>query len=216
MQDFIAMGNGNSRFLKSVENFLELYPSYEDFAAALIAGTFPVDFNGYNPEGVAQYGTDLLKANLLADATAAAVNSAAGTKPNTPNEAFEALAKGISNLFSNSIVVSTYIGTGTTSQKIALPFTPRAVFVCDMFGRTWFLSGTGTITSMAAFGGLAVTDNPNMAYYAYTSGPGSSTVSPKTNVEIVDNGFNVYYSSSTNQNANVSSDYLVYYYIAIA
>lgn len=71
MQDAISLGTGNSRYLKSVSGFLSLYPNYEAFAAALVAGTLPVDFNGINPDGWAQQGTDLDKANLLTDATAA-------------------------------------------------------------------------------------------------------------------------------------------------
>ena len=71
MQDFVPLGTGNSRFLKSVEDFKTLYPSYDDFAAALVAGTLPVDFNGVNADGIAQLGTPINKATLLQDATAA-------------------------------------------------------------------------------------------------------------------------------------------------
>jgi hypothetical protein len=73
MKDFVPKGTGNSRFLKSVSNFLSLYPDYPRFAQALIAGTLPVDFNGINSEGVQQMGTGLNKATLLTDATAAAL-----------------------------------------------------------------------------------------------------------------------------------------------
>ena len=59
MKDFVPLGTGNSRFLKSVANFLTLYPDYASFAAALVAGTLPVDFNGINTAGVAQSGTPL-------------------------------------------------------------------------------------------------------------------------------------------------------------
>ena len=71
MQDAISLGTGNSRYLKSVGGFMALYPSYEDFAAALVKGEFPIDWNGKNPDGWAQQGTELNKANLLTDATAA-------------------------------------------------------------------------------------------------------------------------------------------------
>lgn len=73
MKDFVPKGTGNSRYLKSVSNFLSLYPSYEDFVAALVAGTLPIDLNGINADGVTQVGTALTKANLLTDATAAAL-----------------------------------------------------------------------------------------------------------------------------------------------
>ena len=71
MQDAISLGTGNSRYLKSVGGFMALYPSYEDFAAALVAGTLPIDLNGIDPDGWAQQGTALDKAHLLTDATAA-------------------------------------------------------------------------------------------------------------------------------------------------
>lgn len=71
MQDFVPNGTGNSRYLKSVENFKMLYPTYDDFVAALVDGTLPVDFNGINMSGIAQIGTALNKATLLTDATAA-------------------------------------------------------------------------------------------------------------------------------------------------
>ena len=70
MQDGIMKGTGNSRYLKSVADFLTQYPTYQEFAAALAAGTLPVDFNGINETGWEQLGTVLNKANLLSDETA--------------------------------------------------------------------------------------------------------------------------------------------------
>lgn len=71
MQDGIMKGTGNSRYLKSIADFLTQYPTYQEFAAALAAGTLPVDFNGINETGWEQLGTVLNKANLLSDETAA-------------------------------------------------------------------------------------------------------------------------------------------------
>ena len=71
MHDFIPAGTGNSRYLKSVSTFLQDYPTYEDFARALISGTLPVDFHGKNAAGIRQAGTPLNKSNLLSDATGA-------------------------------------------------------------------------------------------------------------------------------------------------
>lgn len=70
MQDGIMKGTGNSRYLKSIADFLTQYPTYQEFAAALVAGTLPVDFNGINETGWEQLGTVLNKANLLSDETA--------------------------------------------------------------------------------------------------------------------------------------------------
>ena len=92
MQDAISLGTGNSRYLKSVGGFMALYPSYEDFAAALVAGTLPIDLNGIDPDGWAQQGTALDKAHLLTDATAALMDLGAEA---TPNEMLAALANKI-------------------------------------------------------------------------------------------------------------------------
>ena len=70
MKDFIPKGTGNSRFLRSISNFKTLYPTYDDFVNAMVAGTLPVDFNGINEAGVQQVGTALNKANLLTDEVA--------------------------------------------------------------------------------------------------------------------------------------------------
>lgn len=93
MQDAILAGTGNSRYLKSVSGFLSLYPTYEDFVQALIAGTLPVDLDGVNPEGWTELGTELNKANLLTDATAALVDLGPEA---TPNEVLAVLANRIS------------------------------------------------------------------------------------------------------------------------
>lgn len=88
MQDGIIKGTGNSRYLKSISNFLTQYPTYQDFAAALVAGTLPIDLNGINETGWDQIGTALNKANLLSDETAGLMGL-----PNTavPDDAFGAL-----------------------------------------------------------------------------------------------------------------------------
>lgn len=44
---------------------MTLYPTYEAFAQALAAGTFPIDLNGVNSDGVEQAGTPLNEENLL-------------------------------------------------------------------------------------------------------------------------------------------------------
>lgn len=89
MQDGIIKGTGNSRYLKSISNFLTQYPTYQDFVAALVAGTLPIDLNGINETGWDQLGTALNKANLLSDETAELLGL-----PNTavPDDAFNTLA----------------------------------------------------------------------------------------------------------------------------
>lgn len=91
MQDAIMKGNGNSRYLKTVGEALSLYPTYEDFLQAMIAGTFPVDFNGINKDGWTQLGTLLNKANLLSDTVISTLGLSTGAN-STPNDAFNVLA----------------------------------------------------------------------------------------------------------------------------
>lgn len=91
MQDAIIKGIGNSRYLKTVGEALSLYPTYEDFLQAMIAGTFPVDFNGINKDGWTQQGTPLNKANLLSDTVISTLGLSTGVN-STPNDAFNVLA----------------------------------------------------------------------------------------------------------------------------
>lgn len=84
-------GSGNSRYLKTVREALSLYPTYEDFLQAMIAGTFPVDFNGINKDGWTQRGTPLNKANLLSDTVISTLGLSTGAN-STPNDAFNVLA----------------------------------------------------------------------------------------------------------------------------
>ena len=88
MKDFVIKGNGNSRYLKSS---LEGITTWEQFRAALAAGTLPIDLNGINPEGFQQLGDPLNKATLLKDATAALLGL--GTDA-VPDDAFVALVLG--------------------------------------------------------------------------------------------------------------------------
>lgn len=74
-----------------------------------------------------QVGTDINKANLLADATAAAIAAGFSTTPNTPNEALALLAGGA------KIEIQSYTGTGQvgTSHKTVITFQhlPKLVLV---------------------------------------------------------------------------------------
>ena len=91
MQDAIIKGIGNSRYLKTVGEALSLYPTYEDFMQAMVAGIFPVDFNGINKDGWTQQGTLLNKANLLSDTVISTLGLSTGVN-STPNDAFNVLA----------------------------------------------------------------------------------------------------------------------------
>lgn len=58
---------------------------------AMVAGIFPVDFNGINKDGWAQQGTLLNKANLLSDTVISTLGLSTGAD-STPNDAFNVLA----------------------------------------------------------------------------------------------------------------------------
>lgn len=95
MKDGVIAGTGDSRYLKSVSNFLTLYPNYEAFVTALVEGTLPIDLNGINEDGWTQVGMPLNKATLLDDATTAALEESLGFEfagDPTPNEALYRIA----------------------------------------------------------------------------------------------------------------------------
>ena len=86
MKDSVIKGNGNSRYLKSS---LEGITTWEQFRAALAAGTLPVDLNGINPEGFQQLGDPLNKVTFLKDTTAAKFGKDTGA---VPDEALDILS----------------------------------------------------------------------------------------------------------------------------
>ena len=71
MVDTSIKNTGNSRSLRTVANALTLYPTHEAMIAAMVNGTFPIDLGPLNAAGLTTKGTDLNKASLLTDATAA-------------------------------------------------------------------------------------------------------------------------------------------------
>jgi len=82
MQDGIIKGTGNSRLLKSA---ITEATTWEQFRAALIAGTLPIDLAGINADGWQQIGMAFAKAKILSDTTAAKYfDSLVGTE--TPDQ----------------------------------------------------------------------------------------------------------------------------------
>ena len=92
MKDGVIAETCNSRNLRTVAGIRQLAPTYDAFLELLVKGEFPIDWNGKNPDGWAQQGTELNKANLLTDATAALMDLGAEA---TPNEMLAALANKI-------------------------------------------------------------------------------------------------------------------------
>nr|DAI51682.1 MAG TPA: hypothetical protein [Caudoviricetes sp.] len=107
-------GNGNSRYLKTVGEALSLYPTYEDFMQAMVAGIFPVDFNGINKDGWTQLGTHLNKANLLSDTVISTLGLSTGVN-STPNDAFNVLANiGNVHVWRKTVVAEEEVPAGYT------------------------------------------------------------------------------------------------------
>lgn len=125
MQDGIIAGNGNSRYLKTVSAALSLYPTYQDFMAALIAGTFPIDLNGINKAGWTQQGTALNKANLLADNTATSIGLDGSATVNTAVAKLKSLidASNVNANTKSKTIFGTYVGTGTHGKSGATTLT---------------------------------------------------------------------------------------------
>ena len=142
MNDGIVKGTGNSRWMKTVQDALTKYPTYEAFMQALVEGTFSFDLNGMKPEGWEQIGTTLDTANVLTDETAESMGL---PDTATPNDAFAMLRKLITSAQESAdaaqstadskakFVVSYYLGTGTfgpsNKNRISFSFTPKIVLL---------------------------------------------------------------------------------------
>lgn len=81
-------------------------------------------------------GTALNKANLLTDATAAAIAAAFGSTPDTPNEAFALLA-GVSNMEYQEYVGNGTYGSWTNCTSITFAHEPKMVFIVSLQSGTY-------------------------------------------------------------------------------
>lgn len=139
MKDFVIKGNGNSRYLKSS---LEGITTWEQFRAALAAGTLPVDLNGINPEGFQQLGDPLNKASLLKDTTAALLGL-----PDTavPDDALIAILIGV-NKYAFRLTFTFLDGSPVAGKTVdgltSLDGTP---VVTDENGNAFGVSSTQTV-----------------------------------------------------------------------
>ena len=189
MIDSKLAGTGNSRFLKSVSNFKTLYPTYDDFVAALIAGTLPIDLNGINPDGWTQQGTPLNKANLLSDDVA---NGLGLVDDATPNGAFNAIisAKGKSNGFA-TLDSSGKVPSGQLPSMDYIPTSQKAAaggvaslgsdgkVPSGQLNLSSSVSSTSTTTAANSYAVRVTYDKANSAYTLASEKPSvtSGTVS---------------------------------------
>ena len=118
---------------------------------AMVAGIFPVDFNGINKDGWTQLGTLLNKANLLSDTVISTLGLSTGVN-STPNDAFNVLAN-IGNVHvwrkavkTDEKIPATYsLGPEEGKAALTYPQTPstQASF---HYGKTITVDDNGTIT----------------------------------------------------------------------
>lgn len=155
MIDSVIKGDGDSRYLKSVSNFLTLYPTYADFVAALVAGTLPIDLNGINVNGFTTVGTPLNKSTLLSDTTAAACGLSSSA---TPNDAFGILAVNKADLDSPAFVGDPTAPTpASSSDADKLATTSFVHALLERTGKPVARVKVGSYTGTGTYG----SNNPN-------------------------------------------------------
>ena len=125
MKDGIIKADGTSRLARSVADFKTKYPTYNDFAAALVAGTLPLDIL-FNEAGWSQIPDFLGKASLFDGAAEAALDLPATALPKDALLKLKSLLDATQDVASGKAAVSfsTYVGTGMygPSNPIYLPF----------------------------------------------------------------------------------------------
>lgn len=145
MQDTVQKGTGNSRTIKTVPNFLTLYPTYESFAQALIAGTLPIDLGPLNSAGLQTSGTPYNKANVLPNATCTNLGIATSSVPKDAFNALRTLVQTAQNTADTAqstadaapkVLAGSYTGTGGTKggsasnpMSLTFPFVPKIVMI---------------------------------------------------------------------------------------
>lgn len=217
MQDFIPIGTGNSRYLKSVENFKTLYPTYDAFAAALVAGTLPVDFNGINEAGVLQKGMALNKYNLLKDATAALFGLGGSA---VPDDVFNYLGQYVGT--APKTETGSYVGTGTYDEDNPCILTFDFEVKCLLFIHTINLSGDYVFKPSDENERWAVLGNALTTEYQLNLGPGNTYWSGTGDVDLYSkkssDGKTIYWYAHNLSRDVASNQYntlgATYYYIA--
>lgn len=197
MQDGIIKGTGNSRYLKSISNFLTQYPTYQDFVAALVAGTLPIDLNGINETGWDQLGTALNKANLLSDETAAAYGDL--LQPKTPGNPVvdDALRAAAAVVYAGNckIEYGSYTGTGnygsTHPNSLTFSGQPLLVLVGDTDSSMFILMFRSATFGVSVASGSDGIGRPNLDWET-------------------DSKISWYSGTSASQQANTSNHQYVY------
>ena len=97
------------------------------------------------------------------------------------------------------IAAGAYTGDGAASRLISLPFSPKAVYLCDKRGRTY---ASGANLAAYYYGGLAVTGNP-------------ATAGETALVTLEAGGFRVVHKSSNGDYYASNEKNTVFHYLAL-
>lgn len=143
MKDTIIKGTGNSRSLRSVPNLASLAPTYDKLLELLTGSGLPIDLGPLNPAGAQQVGTDLSKANLLKDATAALYGLPATAVPDAVFASIytkiQALNTGKGNVFGET---GSYLGVGGGTKTLNFSRAPVLLIIAADLTRAEKPSGS--------------------------------------------------------------------------
>lgn len=132
MTDTVINGTRTSR---SILGNLSIPDDPAEAIALLKSTGWPIDLGPLNPAGLSQKGTDLNKANLLSDATAALYDGLPDDP--TPNDVLAAIAQkldavnALETIVPKKIQIETgsYKGTGSASVSVYLQNAPKLFFI---------------------------------------------------------------------------------------
>ena len=217
MKDSVIKGTGNSRYLKSS---LEGITTWEQFRAALAAGTLPVDLSGINSEGFQQLGDPLNKVTFLKDGTAEKYGM---DNTAVPDEVLDVLSKSV--VEGTYPVVDVYAGqtwengtapnaSGSVWQQIAIANNILFSFpisgttaIMSTDGKTWTTFTIPTVSGGYDYGGrhrivyvgdtyyllIPITSSPYKAIIYTTQN--LSTWTLKCTLSLTNIAYNLFYSN---------------------
>lgn len=116
MKDGIIKADGTSRLARSVADFKTKYPTYDDFAAALVAGTLPLDIL-FNEAGWTQLPDFLNQANLLKESTAILYGKDGKAVPDDVLVVLSRFQNGFGNDYVWEKFLASIVTTGSTLSR---------------------------------------------------------------------------------------------------
>ncbi len=200
MKDLQTKGTGNSRFLKTS---LAEGITWEQALAMLRAGTFPVDFNGFNQEGIETLGTLMKKSNILTDELATAL----GLTQDDPTilDVFTKLKELVATAQSTANSAKTTANAalpksgGTMTGNLILKGDPTSNL---MAATKQYVDNSGTPAE------LRVTTNAGVTVKASLSGKTVSATADSSGLAILKiPGFGTWTVSATINGVSISIDY---------